>query len=135
MPLVTSNCVGNAVADVIARPVDHLAPSGTRQPLEDVKLAPGGNGLNTAVALARLGISVGVDAAVGDDSGGQFLRERIRAEGVLEAAMVTIPGARTSTSIVLVETAGERRFLHLRGASTFFSAKHLDWRQGPDCPQ
>src|SRR5208282_4711789 len=122
-------CVGNAVADVLARPVDQLAPPGTSQPLEDVVLGPGGNSINTAIALARLGVSVRVAAAIGDDRFGQFIRDRVRAEGIDDAGLVTLPGAKTSTSIVLVETTGERRFLHLRGVSAFFSGGNLDWGQ------
>lgn len=126
-------CVGNAVADVLARPVDHLAPPGTSQALDDVALAPGGNCINTAIALARLGISVGVAAAVGDDRFGEFIRERVRAEGIDDAGLVTLPGAKTSTSIVLVEKSGERRFLHLRGVSALFSGQHLDWKRVEGC--
>ncbi|HXW16550.1 MAG TPA: carbohydrate kinase family protein [Terriglobia bacterium] len=122
-------CVGNAVADILARPVDQLAPSGMSQPLEDVELGPGGNSLNTAVALARLGVSVRIAAAIGNDRFGQFIRERVRAEGIDDTGLVTLPGAKTSTSIVLVETNGERRFLHLRGVSAFFSGRNLDWGQ------
>jgi sugar/nucleoside kinase (ribokinase family) len=122
-------CVGNAVADILARPVDHLAPSGMSQALEDVELGPGGNSVNTAIALARLGVSVRVAAAVGNDRFGQFIRERVRAEGIDDTGLITLPGAKTSTSIVLVETNGERRFLHLRGVSAFFSAQNLDWGQ------
>jgi sugar/nucleoside kinase (ribokinase family) len=122
-------CVGNAVADVLARPVDQLAPSGTSQPLEDVVLGPGGNGINSAIALTRLGVSVRVAAAIGNDRFGQFLRDRVRAEGIDDANLVLLSGAKTSTSIVLIETSGERRFLHLRGVSAFFSGQHLDWGQ------
>ncbi len=117
------------MADVLARPVDHLAPPGTSQALEDVALGPGGNSINTAIALARLGAPVRVAAAIGEDRFGQFLRDRIRAEGIDDAGLVTLPGAKTSTSIVLVESSGERRFLHLRGVSAYFSGQHLDWGQ------
>ena len=120
-------CVGNAVADVLARPVDHLAPSGTSQPLEDVVLGPGGNSVNTAIALARLGISVHIATAIGNDRFGQLLRDRIRAEGIDDAGMDILSGAKTSTSIVLVETSGERRFLHLRGVNVSYSGHNLDW--------
>lgn len=120
-------CVGNAVADVLARPVDHLAPAGTSQPLEDVVLGPGGNSINTAISLARLGVSVRVAAAVGNDRFGQFIRDRLRAEGIDDTGLVTLPGAKTSTSIVLVEASGERRFLHLRGVNAFYSGQNLDW--------
>jgi sugar/nucleoside kinase (ribokinase family) len=122
-------CVGNAVADVLARPVDQLAASGTSQRLDDLALGPGGNAVNTAIALARMGISVRISAAIGADQFGQFLSDRVRAEGIDPAGLVTIPGAKTSTSIVLVETSGERRFLHLRGVNAHFSGHHVDWSQ------
>src|SRR5579872_6982818 len=122
-------CVGNAVADVLARPVDHLAPSGTSQPLDDVTLGPGGNCINTAIALARLGVSVRIATAVGNDRFGQFIREAVRAEGIDDAGLITIPAARTSASIVLIESGGERRFLHLRGVSAVFSGGHVDWQR------
>jgi hypothetical protein len=121
-------CVGNAVADILARPVDHLAPPGTSQRLDDVVLGPGGNTINTGIALARLGVGVRIAAALGDDRFGQFLRERVRAEGIDDSSLVTLSGAKTSTSIVLVQTTGERRLLHLRGVSAHFSDQHLDWR-------
>jgi sugar/nucleoside kinase (ribokinase family) len=120
-------CVGNAVADVLARPVDHLAPPGTSQRLEDVVLGPGGNTINTGIALARLGVGVRVAAALGADRFGQFLRERVRAEGIDDSSLVTLAGAKTSTYIVLVEATGERRLLHLRGVSAYFSDQNLDW--------
>ncbi len=120
-------CVGNAVADVLARPVDGLPPAGTSQPLEGVTLGPGGNGINTAIALARLGIGVRVAAAAGDDRLGEMLRERVRHEGVDASNLVSLPQTQTSVSIVLIQRDGERRFLHFRGANSLFSIQHLNW--------
>jgi len=121
-------CVGNAVADVLARPVESLAPPGTSQKLEEVVLGLGGNSINTGTTLACLGMSVRVAAAVGDDRLGQMIREVIRAKGVDDANLVTLEGAKTSVSIVLVQATGERRLLHFRGANAAFSDHHLDWR-------
>ena len=120
-------CAGNAVADVLARPVDGLTPSGGSQPLDEVALGPGGNGVNTAIALARLGVRVALAAPVGDDRLGKMLRETVRAEGVDDSNMLTVKEARTSASVVLIESTGERRLLHFRGASAYFSARHLNW--------
>jgi sugar/nucleoside kinase (ribokinase family) len=122
-------CVGNAVADVLARPVDHLAPPGTSQRLEDVVLGPGGNSINTGIALARLGVTVRIAAAIGEDRFGQFIRDRVRAEGIDDSGLVTLPNGKTSTSIVLVQGSGERRFLHLRGVNACFSGQELNWKQ------
>jgi len=120
-------CAGNAVVDVLARPVDALAVPGASQPLEEVALGPGGNGVNTAIALARLGIRVTLAAPLGDDRLGEMLRQTVRAEGVDDSNVFTVKEARTSVSVVLVESAGERRVLHFRGANAHFSASHLNW--------
>jgi sugar/nucleoside kinase (ribokinase family) len=120
-------CAGNAVADVLARPVDGLARPGTSQRLEEVALGPGGNGVNTSIALARLGVRVALAAPVGDDRLGGMLRESVRAAGVDDSNIVTITEAKSSASVVLVESSGERRLLHFRGANAYFSARHLNW--------
>jgi sugar/nucleoside kinase (ribokinase family) len=86
-------CIGNAVADILARPVDHLAPPGESQRLEDVVIAPGGNCINTGIALARQGVTVDISAAIGDDRLGQFVRERVRAEGIDDSGLTVDPGA------------------------------------------
>ena len=120
-------CAGNAVVDVLARPVDGLAAPGASQRLEEVALGPGGNGVNTAIALARLGVRVALAAPVGGDRLGEILRQSVRAEGVDDTNVFTVKEARTSASIVLVGSSGERRLLHFRGANAHFSAHHLNW--------
>jgi len=120
-------CAGNAVADVLARPVDGLAAPGASQRLEDVALGPGGNGVNTAIALARLGVRVALAAPVGEDRLGEMLRESVRAAGVDDSSMVTVKDAKTSASLVLIDSSGERRLLHFRGANAYFSAHHVNW--------
>ena len=125
-------CVGNAVADVLARPVERLAPPGTNQGIDEVALSPGGNSVNTGIALARLGVSVAVAAPVGDDRLGWMIREAIRAGGVNDENVVTLPNRRTSVSVILVQKSGERRILHYRGANEEFSDAHLKWELAED---
>jgi sugar/nucleoside kinase (ribokinase family) len=120
-------CAGNAVVDVLARPVDGLPAPGASQRLEEVALGPGGNGVNTPMALARLGIRVALAAPVGEDRLGEILRQSVRAEGVDDSGVITVKEARTSVSLVLVDSSGERRLLHFRGANAYFSAHHLNW--------
>jgi sugar/nucleoside kinase (ribokinase family) len=120
-------CAGNAVVDVLARPVDGLPAPGASQRLEEVALGPGGNGVNTAMALARLGVRVALAAPVGEDRLGEILRQSVRSEGVDDSNVITVKEARTSVSMVLVESSGERRLLHFRGANAHFSACHLNW--------
>ena len=97
-------CLGYAVADILARPVDHLAPSGTSQPLEDVALGPGGNGINTAIAPARQGVAVRVAAAIGNDQCGESLKLAARyanAAGAL--ATLGLGGADSAPTISQLE--------------------------------
>jgi sugar/nucleoside kinase (ribokinase family) len=121
-------CVGNAVADVLARPVESLPPPGKNQGLADVALGPGGNSINTGIALARLGVSVAVAAPLGDDRLGRMIRETLIAEGVNDSNLLTLRGEKTSVSVILVQDSGERRILHFRGANQTFSDCHLNWR-------
>ena len=120
-------CAGNAVLDVLARPVDGLPAPGASLRLEEVALGPGGNGVNTAMALARLGVRVALAAPLGEDRLGEILRQAVRSEGVDDSNVITVKSARTSVSMVLVESRGERRLLHFRGANAHFSAHHLNW--------
>jgi len=120
-------CAGNAVVDVLARPVDGIPAPGASQRLEEVVLGPGGNGVSTAMALARLGICVTLAAPLGEDRLGEILRQSVRAEGVDDSNLITVKEARTSVSMVLVDSSGERRLLHFRGANAHFSAHHLNW--------
>ena len=119
-------CVGNAVVDVLARPVDGLPASGASQRLEEVVLGPGGNGVNTAISLARLGVRVTLAAPVGQDRLGEILCQLVRSEGV-DSKLIRVKDVRTSVSVVLVESTGERRLLHFRGANAHFSSQHLSW--------
>ena len=121
-------CVGNAVADLLARPVEALAAPGASQPLDDVNLGPGGNSVNTGVALARLGSKVRIAAAIGRDRLGRMIHDVVQEKGVDVANLVAVDGFITSASVVLIQANGERRLLHYRGASAAFTESHIDWR-------
>jgi sugar/nucleoside kinase (ribokinase family) len=122
-------CVGNAVVDVLARPVESLPRPGASDELNCVALGPGGNAVNTAIASARLGSSVRITAAVGDDRLGNLVREALRIEGVDDTGLITVRGAHTSLSVVLVQGNGERRLLHYRGANSNFAPQHVNWEK------
>jgi sugar/nucleoside kinase (ribokinase family) len=120
-------CAGNAVLDVLARPVNGLPAPGASLRLEQAALAPGGNGVNTAMALARLGVRVALAAPVGEDRLGDILRHAVHDEGVDDSGLVRVKDVSTSLSLVLVDSSGERRLLHFRGANACFSAHDLNW--------
>jgi sugar/nucleoside kinase (ribokinase family) len=82
--------------------------------------------LNTASALAKLGLSAAAVGKVGVDALGDFVLGLLRERGVDERGVLRDPDAPTSASVVLVDGAGERTFLHLPGANGALRAEELD---------
>jgi sugar/nucleoside kinase (ribokinase family) len=119
-------CLGILVADAIARPVGELPERGSLGLVEEISLHGGGCALNTASTLVRLGLSAGAGGKVGDDPLGGFLLALLDERGVGRDGVLTDPAVATSASIVLVDSSGERTFLHLPGASARLRADELD---------
>lgn len=116
-------CVGNAVADVVARPVAKLPNRGELLLLKGIGLHGGGCALNTAIAAARLGLRAGIGSAVGRDSFGDFVVRRLTEERVDIRALLRDRTRQTSTTVVAVSRDGERSFLHTLGASAAITAR------------
>jgi ribokinase len=83
--------------------------------------APGGKGANQAVAAARLGRDAGMPVAMigctGDDDFGRSLRAALRAEGVDDSAVRTLPGVPTGIAMITVDAAGENIITVAPGAN------------------
>jgi sugar/nucleoside kinase (ribokinase family) len=112
---------GLIVADLIAEPVNlRQLPAGSLARLRSLSLHPGGNACNVAMALARLGGDLGVEARtvglIGDDAIGELLRRRLREGGVDVTGIRTLPSVPTAATVVAVQPGGEPYFLHAPGA-------------------
>jgi sugar/nucleoside kinase (ribokinase family) len=94
--------------------------------VEEVSLRGGGCALNTASALAKLGVSAAAVGKVGADALGEFVLGLLRERGVDARGVLRDPGSPTSATVVLVDGAGERTFLHLPGANGTLRAEELD---------
>lgn len=119
-------CVGILVADAIARPVDDLPERGTLALVDEITLRGGGCALNTGTVLRRLGLAVGLAGKVGADAFGDFLTGLAEERGLDRRGVIVDPDAATSATVVLVDRAGERTFLHLPGANGRLSSADLD---------
>jgi sugar/nucleoside kinase (ribokinase family) len=82
--------------------------------------------VNTATVLARLGLRAEVAGKVGVDPLGDFLLRVLDERGVGRGGVRRDPGSATSASVVLVDSAGERTFLHLPGANGTLRRDELD---------
>jgi sugar/nucleoside kinase (ribokinase family) len=110
-------CLGILVADVVARPVDALPAAGTLGLVPSILLRGGGCALNTSSALVRLGLRAAAIGKVGDDAFGDFVVSLLRDRGVDGSGVIRDPAASTSASVALVDSTGERTFLHNPGAN------------------
>jgi len=121
-------CLGILVADVIASPIGELPLRGTLGFVDGVALRGGGCALNTATALARLGVASGVAGKIGADPFGEFVLGLLDQRGVDRRGVVVDPVVSTSATVVLVDAAGERTFLHFPGANGRVRSNDLDRR-------
>ncbi|NOZ64743.1 MAG: sugar kinase [Caldiserica bacterium] len=120
-------CLGILVADVIARPLVELPGKGRLALVDDMQLHTGGCALNTGIALRRLGVSTGIMGKVGKDGFGDFLLKSMEKEGLDIRGVKIEEGIYTSSTMVMVDPDGERRFLHYIGANGKFGLKDVDW--------
>ena len=121
-------CVGILVADVIVRPVAQLPEPGTLGFVEAIELRGGGCALNTSSALARLGLASAALGKVGRDTFGDFVLRLLDERAVDADGVLRDPELPTSASVALVDPAGKRTFLHVRGANAALAADELGER-------
>ncbi len=119
-------CIGNLVADVIVRSVDVLPPVGQLGLVDAIDLRGGGGGFTTASAMARLGGRTALFGMVGDDDFGRYLVELLEPLGVDCQNVTTLVGYATASTAVIVNTAGQRTYLHAPGVNAFLSVEHLN---------
>lgn len=96
--------IGGANVDIKGRARGGYV-AGTSNPGE-VTVSAGGVGRNIAENLARLGLSVSLMTALGDDANGQMLRQACAAAGVDLTLAVTSP-APTGSYLAVLDDTGE----------------------------
>ncbi len=77
----------------------------------------GGDTLNTAVYLARLGVAVDYVTALGDDGWSEEMLRAWKQEGVGANRVVRLPGRMPGLYIIQTDAKGERTFSYWRSAA------------------
>lgn len=109
--------IGAGVVDVLAGAVDEKILTRSSTPMNFIKMSFGGDALNEAVVLSRLGKKVQWISKVGDDETGRQVLNYAAGNGLSVAGVKIEAGLATGISIVLIDERGERRFLTNRGSS------------------
>jgi sugar/nucleoside kinase (ribokinase family) len=108
--------IGDCNPDVLVLGPDVNPGFGQQEKLVDsMSLVVGGSASITAVAAARLGLSVALVAAVGDDPAGQFMLDQLARAGVRTGA-VAVRGDLPTGMTVALSSGGDRAILTALGA-------------------
>jgi len=102
------------VMDILVRPVDRIAWNTTTW-VEAIEQHMGGNGANTSYAAAVCGAAVRLVSVAGRDAFGDRLLSELAGAGV-DGAHVRRTDGPTAATVALVNSAGDRLFLHRIGA-------------------
>lgn len=119
-------CVGNVVVDAVGVYVDTIPAEGSLALFDRVEMHLGGCANNTALALAKMGIHVGLIAKVGADGLGDFCTRELARHGVDTSGVKRSARDSTSFSFIMVPKNGNRRILHTLAANATFGPKDID---------
>ena len=114
--------VGSINLDLVAR-VERLPRPGETVTGATFERFPGGKGANQAVAAARLGASVRLVGAVGDDAYADEALAGLREAGV-ELELGT--GSSTGVALILVDAGGENQIVVVPGANAEVEARPVE---------
>lgn len=119
-------CLGILVADLVGRPLKAIPEPGRLVLVEEMGLYTGGCATNAATALARLGLQVELMGKIGQDALGDFVLQAMKERGIGTRGVKRDPHAGTSATMVMVDPAGERRFVHYIGANARYTLADVD---------
>lgn len=120
-------CVGAAIVDIPLRPVSKQIFDSESYPLDQIRMTIGGDAINEAAIITRLGHRVALMSLVGDDPAGHYILDFCRKNGVDASGVRVDPQVETSINIGLVAEDGERTFVTNRNGSLWkMTADHVD---------
>lgn len=103
--------IGAGVVDILVGAVDEKIFASSSTPMDFIKMSFGGDALNEAIVLSRLGKNVQWISKVGDDDAGRRILNYATENGLSVAGVKIESGLETGISIALIDERGERRFL------------------------
>lgn len=118
-------CIGDMTADVLASPMSKLPRPGEVSMTERIVFCPGGNALNAAIALRRLGESVRFVGSLGDDAFGDLLMAQLGTLGLDLRDVRREPGCATPTTLVYRAQGEDRRYIGALGAAARFTGESI----------
>lgn len=117
MKTVDVICVGAAIVDIPLQPVSKNIFEVESYPLERIAMTTGGDAINEAVIISRLGHKTALLSRIGKDAPGAFILEACRREGIDTQSLWQDEHIDTSINVGPVTEDGERTFVTNRNGS------------------
>lgn len=119
--------IGAAIVDLPLRPVSKEVFDVVSYPVDDIKMTIGGDALNEATIITRLGHKVGLMSCIGVDIPGAFVLNHCKNNGIDTRYIKQDSSVNTSINVGLVAEDGERTFITNRQGSLWkFKYEDLD---------
>ena len=119
--------LGIHVVDVLGRPIDQFPEKGKLALFDELEIHTGGCANNTALVLARLGISAGAMGKIGTDAFGDLILQTLTDNDVDTTGIQQDANTSTSFTFVAVASDGERTFYHYIGANGELCEADINW--------
>ncbi|MFC1996009.1 carbohydrate kinase family protein [Chloroflexota bacterium] len=116
---------GNVTLDVICYPVNDV-PRHESISFDNATVSPGGCGSNTAIGLAAMDVPTGILGWVGDGDAADLIFRYWERFGLDTRFVARDPQKPTATSIGLVDSDFQPRFVHTPGANSNVTSEIID---------
>lgn len=119
-------CIGLINMNLPVRPIDKGVFDRDVTMVDAIDIMPGGDAMNEAITLSKLGNKVGLVGKIGEDIFGQMLLEMTSQAGVDTRYICRDKYAKTSVCVMLINQNGNRNFASHRGANCEFCLEDID---------
>lgn len=110
-------CLGAAIVDIPLQPVSKNIFEIESYPIENIAMTTGGDAMNEATIISRLGYKTGIISRIGNDPAGHFILESCEKDGIDVEGIRIVENTVTSINVGLVTDDGERTFVTNRNGS------------------
>ena len=109
--------VGHMCTDILAKPIEKLPPKGQLIFIDNLRVLPGGCGLNPAVYLGSMGINTAILGKTGNDALGDYIEKTLDKASVDYSGIKRDEETATSGTVVTIDDSGERTLMHYLGTN------------------
>jgi sulfofructose kinase len=108
-------CIGIPVRDLTFR-IQELPARGFKVSASHFDEISGGNALNAAIGIARLGVPVSLCGPMGDarETSSRYIFDKLAQEGIDTRHLIHMPGLVTPISNIMIDPSGERTIVTFR---------------------